>query len=66
MTLVRELPRDPENTASPIVTPLRRPHISEIVREIISDVPREVFETLPRDGAREHDHYLYGSAKNSQ
>ena len=28
-------------------------------------LPDEVFERLPTDGASEHDHYLYGSARRN-
>ncbi|GAG79000.1 unnamed protein product [marine sediment metagenome] len=37
--------------------------IWEVIEEIISDVPPEEFDKLPRDGATEHDHYIYGTAK---
>lgn len=55
------LDRDLQDDALP-PTPSSR-HISEIVVDIMSDVPRKTFQTLPVDGAREHDHYLYGSPK---
>jgi hypothetical protein len=40
----------------------RKP-IWEVIYELMEDVPEEELEKLPTDGAREHDHYLYGSPK---
>ena len=40
-------------------------HISGIIAEIMAEVPPEEFAKLPRDGAREHDHYLYGHPKRN-
>lgn len=38
----------------------------ETIAERVDRLPAEIFERLPRDGASEHDHYLYGSAKRNQ
>lgn len=43
-----------------------RRHISEVVRQRMSEVPAEMMATLPSDGASQHDHYLYGSAKREK
>lgn len=39
--------------------------ISEIFEELSSKIPLEEWAELPRDGAKQHDHYLYGSPKQS-
>jgi Tfp pilus assembly protein PilN len=39
--------------------------ISEIFEELSSLIPLEEWAELPRDGAEQHDHYLYGSPKQS-
>lgn len=46
--------------------PQRRRHISEIIRENMKRVPREVMDTMPKDGAREHDHFIYGLPKRKR
>ena len=40
--------------------------IGEFILDNMRDVPREEFAALPKDGAREHDHYLYGHPKRNQ
>ena len=35
------------------------------IEELISDIPQDVLDTMPTDGAEQHDHYLYGSPKQS-
>ena len=35
----------------------------EMTQKYVKDIPETEFEKLPRDGASNHDHYLYGSAK---
>jgi hypothetical protein len=37
--------------------------IWEVLGDLMKDIPDEELEQLPVDGAREHDHYLYGSPK---
>ena len=49
---------------SPAATKPHR-HISEIIRENMSRVPSEIMATMPKDGAREHDHYIYGLPKRN-
>jgi hypothetical protein len=36
-----------------------------IVLEEMRNVPADMMTALPRDGAREHDHYLYGWPKRN-
>jgi Arc/MetJ-type ribon-helix-helix transcriptional regulator len=55
----RESPR-PQAAAAP------QPHaqnILDMVDELRKSVPPEEFAKLPTDGARQLDHYLYGSPK---
>ena len=40
--------------------------IWEIIAELSVEIPLEEWAKLPTDGAEQHDHYLYGSAKRSQ
>ncbi|CAN5571420.1 hypothetical protein BH10ACI2_BH10ACI2_26150 [soil metagenome] len=35
----------------------------DIVREIEDTIPIDVLNSLPIDGAKNHDHYLYGAPK---
>lgn len=53
-----EFPEEAEKTenASDLVT---------IFEGIAAEVPDAVWETLPRDLAQNHEHYLYGSSKQS-
>lgn len=37
--------------------------LSSFVESFVSDLPDNAFELLPEDGAEQHDHYLYGTAK---
>jgi len=37
----------------------------DVFAESRKRVPREELAKLPKDGADEHDHYLYGSAKQN-
>jgi hypothetical protein len=37
----------------------------QMVLEIMKDVPKEEIDNLPTDGSVEHDHYIYGTPKNS-
>lgn len=39
--------------------------ISVIFEELSSEIPFDEWSELPTDGADNHDHYLYGSSKNS-
>jgi hypothetical protein len=39
------------------------PRIWEVFDEILRDTPQEQLDLLPRDGARQHDHYIYGTPK---
>jgi hypothetical protein len=32
-------------------------------KRIAKEIPTDELEALPRDGAKNHDHYLYGSPK---
>jgi hypothetical protein len=48
------------------VPKLESPPIWELILDNMKDVPPEEFAKLPRDGAREHDHYLYGHPKRTQ
>ena len=50
------------HAASP---PTHHRPIWEIILDNMKDMPPEEFERLPRDGAREHDHYLYGYPKRN-
>jgi hypothetical protein len=43
----------------------RRRHISERMRENMCKVPPEILAAMPKDGAREHDHYIYGLPKRN-
>jgi hypothetical protein len=43
-----------------------RPHISERIRERMSKLPAEILANLPKDGARQHDHYIYGLPKRRE
>jgi hypothetical protein len=38
---------------------------ADIVLEEMHKVPAEIMTSLPKDGAREHDHYLYGWPKKT-
>lgn len=51
--------------AGPSPTEKEKP-IWQIAEEIGRSVPHEVWATLPRDGARNLDHYLYGSPKDDE
>lgn len=42
--------------------PARR-RLLDIVREIEETIPDDVLDKLPVDGAKNHDHYLYGALK---
>jgi hypothetical protein len=44
--------------------PESRP-IWELIQDNMKDVPPEEFAKLPTDGAKEHDHYLYGHPKHA-
>ena len=46
-------------------SPLRRRHISEVIQKNMSRVPSDMLADLPKDGAREHDHYVYGLPKQN-
>ena len=37
----------------------------EMVLEIMKRVPQADIDRLPSDGSEEHDHYIYGTRKNS-
>ena len=37
--------------------------LSSFVESFVSDISDSAFESLPQDGAEQHDHYLYGTAK---
>jgi hypothetical protein len=37
--------------------------IWEYIEELVSKIPPEELAKLPVDGAKQHDHYLYGSPK---
>jgi Arc/MetJ-type ribon-helix-helix transcriptional regulator len=37
--------------------------IGEIIDGLMSDLTAEVLDRLPVDGAAQHDHYIYGTAK---
>jgi len=37
--------------------------LGKFIRTLVADIPSEVIETWPTDGAEQHDHYLYGTAK---
>jgi hypothetical protein len=39
--------------------------IWEFAQELMQDAPPEELAKLPADSARNHDHYLYGAAKQS-
>lgn len=54
--LDKEQLAQPESTGRPI---------SEIFEELSSQIPLEEWAELPQDGAKQHDHYLYGSPKRS-
>ena len=38
----------------------------QVAQELMQDAPPDVLEQLPTDGARNHDHYLYGAPKQSE
>jgi hypothetical protein len=35
----------------------------KMVQEVFKGVPEEEWDQLPKDGARNHDHYIYGTRK---
>lgn len=47
--------------------PAKKQSIAEFLREaserIAREIPKEELDKLPRDGAKNHDHYLYGAPK---
>ena len=43
--------------------PLVGPTLGEWIASLSRDLPPEAFEGLPTDGASQHDHYIYGTAK---
>jgi Arc/MetJ-type ribon-helix-helix transcriptional regulator len=57
-TLVREYERSeqPARASKPIW---------EEFQEISASVPDEVWDALPSDLAEQHDHYIYGTPKNT-
>jgi hypothetical protein len=61
LSLVEELLREKNGEEARVSA---RP-LWEIAEEISSRIPAEEWEKLPPDGAEQHDHYLYGSAKRS-
>lgn len=38
---------------------------AHFIEELVADIPPQVLDTLPTDGAAEHDHYIYGTPKQS-
>jgi hypothetical protein len=42
------------------------PPFHKRIAEIMKDVPESEWEKLPKDGARNHDHYIYGTPKKYQ
>jgi hypothetical protein len=36
---------------------------ADIILAHMRKVPSEIMETMPKDGARQHDHYIYGWPK---
>lgn len=38
---------------------------ADFIEELVADIPPQVLDTLPTDGAAEHDHYIYGTPKQS-
>jgi hypothetical protein len=49
----------------PASRPTNHRPIWETILDNMKDMPPEELERLPRDGAREHDHYLYGYPKRN-
>jgi len=37
--------------------------IWEVAADLVRTIPEDVRNSLPADGAAEHDHYLYGTAR---
>lgn len=61
LSMVEEMLSEKEAAESGVAV---RP-LWEIAQEISSQVPLEEWEKLPADGAKQHDHYLYGSLKRN-
>jgi hypothetical protein len=40
--------------------------IWELFEETAENIPDEILQKLPIDGAEQHDHYLYGTAKREE
>ena len=38
-------------------------YLVALAKRIETEVPEDELEALPRDGAKNHDHYLYGAPK---
>jgi uncharacterized protein with HEPN domain len=47
----------------PVATSQPHKPIWEFAQDLIQDVPEEELRRLPKDGAVNHDHYIYGTAK---
>ncbi len=41
-------------------------HIAHVIGENTRDVPPEIMANMPKDGARQHDHYIYGWPKKEE
>ena len=39
--------------------------IWEVAEDLVRDIPEEALESVPVDGAAQHDHFLYASAKRA-
>jgi Arc/MetJ-type ribon-helix-helix transcriptional regulator len=65
-TLVHEYQERHQHTqpaASQQSTAQARKPIWEIAVELRKSIPPEEWDKLPKDGARQHDHYIYGTPK---
>jgi hypothetical protein len=54
------------NTSIPKTSPKKQSaaaYLAELGRQIEKEAPADQLKRLPRDGAKNHNHYLYGAPK---
>ncbi len=46
-------------------TPRSTRSIDEKIEAIVDEAPDDIWENVPADGAEQHDHYIYGTPKQT-